>query len=204
MVNLIASYKYGKEFYNHFKDIKSQDNSLFDKYKEEIFKTDINNIKIPDFDLAFKYAYLMTQVFSGTGLKESTKMIDLKGKYKSKFDSFRGRLLKPVMNEKLSKIKDVYNLDFEKLMEKLDDKETTFYCLPENEKIINNNFESVNIGDIKEGDQLLNTSVNKIFKRKSINEKVYKIYFMGCGNQFPITTSETHKIYTYSKNDGYK
>jgi DNA adenine methylase len=128
MANLMSCYVYNQKFFDHFKHIKSQDENLFNQYKQEILN--VKEIDVPDFDLAFKYAYLMTQVFSGTGLKENTKMTNLKGKYKSKFDSFRERMIKPSIIEKTKKIKEVYNKDFEEVINILDSEYTVFYIDP--------------------------------------------------------------------------
>lgn len=130
MVNLFACCRNHQEFHDHFLDIKAQDNDLFNEYKKDVLSLDIDGVDIPDYDLGFKYAYLMTQVFSGLGLKESTKMTDLKGKYKSKFDSFRGRLLKPKVVEKLNMITDTFNFDFEEAVKLIDGDNALLYFDP--------------------------------------------------------------------------
>lgn len=130
MVNLINCSGDNIKFQNHFNHIKAQDNDLFNEYRDLIMSMDSSTIEFPDYDIAFKYAYLLTQVFSGLGIKKNTKMTDLKGKYKSKFDSFRDRLAKPKMIDKLSMITDTYNLDFEKAIEKLDGEDTLLYMDP--------------------------------------------------------------------------
>ena len=65
---------------------------LFNKCQSEIFHPDfVVDLSEPDYHTAAKYAYVLSQVWSGTN-PEKGKFIDLKGKYKSKFDSFKGKL----------------------------------------------------------------------------------------------------------------
>ena len=62
-------------------------------YKEQFerFQTEIFNqgfvCNTPDYETAAKYAYVLTQVFSGSK-PETSGFIDLKGKYKSKYLTF--------------------------------------------------------------------------------------------------------------------
>ncbi|MBT4738278.1 MAG: hypothetical protein HOO15_03550, partial [Flavobacteriales bacterium] len=93
MVNFFECCRTPEEFHEFMIDLKAQDEKVFYKFQIEIFKNkDISKIKLGDFEFGEKYAYIMTQVFSGLNA-EKAKFIDLKGKYKSKFDSFRGRLV---------------------------------------------------------------------------------------------------------------
>ena len=95
MVNLFECCKNPQKFYNSMVDIKAQDEELFYKFKKEVFDdNDVNDVTLGDKDFGMKYAYIVTQVFSGLNPVKG-KFIDLKGKYKSKFDSFRRRLVKP-------------------------------------------------------------------------------------------------------------
>ncbi|MBE50328.1 MAG: hypothetical protein CMP51_01400 [Flavobacteriales bacterium] len=130
MVNLFQCCTNYEEFYNHMKELRSQDENLFYKFQKEIFRnTDIDMIKLGDFEFAKKYAYVMTQVFSGLNA-EKAKFIDLKGKYKSKFDSFRDRLINPKFTQKLNKITHCENLNYSEVIEKYDSPNTYFYVDP--------------------------------------------------------------------------
>jgi site-specific DNA-adenine methylase len=71
----------------------------------------------------------LTQVWSGTN-PEKGRFIDLKGKYKSKFDSFKNKLKSPKWHMYFDKIQVNENLDFEELIKKYDSKTTYFYCDP--------------------------------------------------------------------------
>ena len=65
-VNLFNCIKNYDAFYQIIKDIPSQKSDLFYKYQSEIFsptfKVDLSN---PDYETAYKYAYILTQVWSG-------------------------------------------------------------------------------------------------------------------------------------------
>jgi DNA adenine methylase len=100
----------------------------FYSFQKEIFDS---NLKIDDNDyyLAAKYVYILTQVFSGSK-PETSSFIDLKGKYKSKYLSFRDKLSKPGWIEHFLKITDVRNVDFEKVINEFDSKKTYIYLDP--------------------------------------------------------------------------
>lgn len=110
--------------------IPVQDEKRFYEYKDNLLLNSGKNFNIPQFDYALEFLYVMTQVFSGTGLKKSTKFLDLKGKYKCKFDSFRDRLSNEKVINKLNKITSTENLDFEKLINNYDGKGVFFYLDP--------------------------------------------------------------------------
>jgi DNA adenine methylase len=97
----------------------------FVSFQDEIFDKDVN-IKPYDYELAAKYVYIVTQVFSGSK-PETSSFIDLKGKYKSKYLTFRDKLTKPEWIEKFLKITDVENLDFEDVISKYDTPNTFHY-----------------------------------------------------------------------------
>lgn len=134
MTNMFSCCRTPEEFENIFKDVKSQDKEVFAEYLAEIMELEkteeIKNIQIPNMEIGYKYPYLLTQVFSGVGLKPNTKMTDLKGEYSSKFDSFRKRLSHEETKEKLKKITNTHNLDFEKAVEKLDSPTSFLYFDP--------------------------------------------------------------------------
>ena len=63
-----------------------------------------------EYTLASKYVYILTSVFSGSR-PEKSSFIDLKGKYKSKYLTFRDKLMKPDWVDHFVKITNVENLD---------------------------------------------------------------------------------------------
>ena len=51
-----------------------------------------NDFELGDVERATKYIYLQTQSFSGDTLNEKTKFVNLKGKYKSKYEHFINKI----------------------------------------------------------------------------------------------------------------
>jgi DNA adenine methylase len=102
--------------------------TLFKNFQQNLFSGELN-IKAPDYMLAAQYAYVLTQVFSGSK-PESSSFIDLKGKYKSKYLTFRDKLSNPKWLEKFSRITNFENLDFERVIEKYDSPTTYIYLDP--------------------------------------------------------------------------
>jgi site-specific DNA-adenine methylase len=100
----------------------------FVNFQNQIFSYDlkINNY---DYEIAAKYVYILTQVFSGAK-PETSSFIDLKGKYKSKYLTFRDKLSKPNWVEHFLKITDVENLDFGHLIDKYNSESAYFYLDP--------------------------------------------------------------------------
>jgi len=129
-VNLFNCIRNYEDFYEVIKEYKSQDKELFDKFQKEIFHPDFTvDLSTPDYHTASKYAYILSQVWSGTNPGKS-KFIDLKGKYKSKFDSFVNKLNNPNWQKYFDKITVCENLDFEDVIKKYDSEKTYFYCDP--------------------------------------------------------------------------
>jgi len=100
----------------------------FVRFQSEIFGTDVI-VQSYDYEVAAKYAYVLTQVFSGSK-PETSSFIDLKGKYRSKYLSFRDKLSKPDWVEHFLKITDVENMDFADVINKYDSESTYIYLDP--------------------------------------------------------------------------
>ena len=129
-VNLFNCIRNYNDFSLVITNYKSQDKELFDKFQKEIFHPDFKvDLSTPDYHTAAKYAYVLSQVWSGTN-PEKSKFIDLKGKYKSKFDSFKEKLSNPKWQNYFSKIVVCENMDFQEVIEKYDSSTTYFYCDP--------------------------------------------------------------------------
>ena len=97
----------------------------FVEYQSEVFNSGFTT-NSPDYLTAAKYVYVVTQVFSGSK-PETSSFIDLKGKYRCKYLSFRDKLSKPDWVEHFSRITDVENMDFEDLIIKYDTPNTFHY-----------------------------------------------------------------------------
>ena len=80
----------------------------FVSFQAEIFNQGFS-VEAGDYEVAAKYVYILTQVFSGSK-PETSNFIDLKGKYKSKYLTFRDKLSKPDWVDHFLKITDVENL----------------------------------------------------------------------------------------------
>jgi DNA adenine methylase len=129
-VNLFNCVRNYKTFAEIIQKIPSQRADLFSQYQKEIFDPNFMvDLSKPDYEVAYKYAYILTQVWSGTNPSKS-KFIDLKGKYTSKFDSFRNKLTNPKWQAYFDKIDVVENMDFEDVIKKYDSPTTYFYCDP--------------------------------------------------------------------------
>jgi len=144
--NLFKCVKDTNNFYNYIKDIPCQikdidkegENSdpmfkeMFKKFQKNAFSNKPFN-NAPDYERGMNYAYVLSQVFSG--LKpESSSFIDLKYKYRSKFDTFRdkvgGKGRGKHFKQMFDKITTIENLDFEEFILKYDNEDMFFYLDP--------------------------------------------------------------------------
>jgi DNA adenine methylase len=121
-INSIPCQQFGVE--NTPEIYKSQFNEFQSHIFSEGFKT-----SSPDYETAAKYVYILTQVFSGSK-PETSSFIDLKGKYKSKYLTFRDKLSKTDWVEHFLKITNVENMDFHDVIQKYDSEKTYFYTDP--------------------------------------------------------------------------
>jgi DNA adenine methylase len=100
----------------------------FGEFQKELFGSGFT-INYPDYNVAAKYAYILTSVFSGSK-PETSGFIDLKGKYKSKFLTFKDKLSKPVYLEHFDKITHTRLGDFGNVIMEFDSPTTYFYVDP--------------------------------------------------------------------------
>lgn len=100
----------------------------FNNFQTEIFGEEFT-AQPYDYLTAAKYVYVLSQVFSGSK-PETSKFIDLKGKYRSKYLAFRDKLSKPDWVNHFLKITDVENMDFQEVIEKYDSPSTYIYLDP--------------------------------------------------------------------------
>ena len=100
----------------------------FISFQAEIFAENFR-VQAYNYEIAAKYAYVLTQVFSGSK-PETSNFIDLKGKYRCKYLSFRDKLSKPDWVDHFLKITDVENMDFQTVIEKYDSPSTYIYLDP--------------------------------------------------------------------------
>jgi DNA adenine methylase len=100
----------------------------FVEFQQELFGSGFT-INYPDYEVGAKYAYILTQVFSGSK-PETSGFIDLRGNYKSKYLTFRDKLSKPVWLNHFMKISDFRLGDFETVITEFDSPTTYFYVDP--------------------------------------------------------------------------
>ena len=100
----------------------------FVRFQADIFNKNFS-VQAYDYETAAKYVYVLTQVFSGSK-PETSSFIDLKGKYKSKYLTFRDKLSKPDWVDHFLKITDVENMDFADVIQKYDSPSTYIYLDP--------------------------------------------------------------------------
>jgi DNA adenine methylase len=130
----------------------------FNKFQLEIFA---ENFKVDEcnYEVAAKYIYVLTQVFSGANPSKS-KFIDLKGKYHSKFTSFKNKLRKPEWQEMFERIDFVENKDFGDIIEKYDSPNTYYYVDPPYYIVGEGNYYSNHDFDRDDHERLANTLKN--------------------------------------------
>jgi DNA adenine methylase len=101
----------------------------FDNFQRELYSDDLVIGDEPDYEIAAKYVYVLTQVFSGANPAKS-KFVDLKGKYHSKFTSFKNKLKNEKWQKMFESITYVENMDFEDVIKKYDSPSTYIYADP--------------------------------------------------------------------------
>jgi DNA adenine methylase len=121
-INAIECQKFGEEITPPI--YKEQ----FIRFQAEIFGEKFS-VEPGNYEVAAKYVYILTQVFSGSK-PETSSFIDLKGKYKSKYLTFRDKLSKPEWIEHFLKITNVENMDFAHFINTYDSPTTYFYVDP--------------------------------------------------------------------------
>jgi DNA adenine methylase len=102
---------------------------MFNQYQKEIFSSELVITDENRFEIACKYVYVVTQVFSGSK-PATSKYTDYKGKYRCKVLIFMDKLKNPTYREHFDKITFVENLDFEDVVKKYDSESTYFYMDP--------------------------------------------------------------------------
>jgi DNA adenine methylase len=120
------------ELLNIMNSIVGSDSVTFKQYQRELF-VDCVPVVLGDVELAHKYIYIQTQVFSGTALSATCVpyFVDIKsaGKYSSKYETFKKKLANETYRKNLNNI-TVENVDCCDLIKKYDSPDTFFYVDP--------------------------------------------------------------------------
>lgn len=99
---------------------------VFNSCQKEIFDSNFIVPTETDFDVACKYLYVLTHVFSGSK-PATSKYIYYKGVYRDKFLVFKDKLNKKDWVEHFQRINIVENMDVCDVMEKYDSENTFIY-----------------------------------------------------------------------------
>lgn len=102
---------------------------MFNRFQQEVFHSNIQITEDNKFEIACKYVYVLTQIFSGSK-PETSNYTDYKGKYRCKVLIYMDKLKNPNFRKHFDKIKFVENLDFQDVIEKYDSDKTYFYVDP--------------------------------------------------------------------------
>jgi DNA adenine methylase len=121
--------EYPRQEYHNYTADNSNFALLFNKCQKEVFDPNLVVGEDPDFEVAAKYVYVLTQVFSGSK-PETSKYTDYKGKYRCKVDIFEDKLRHPKFREHYDRITFIENQDFEAVLKKYDSPTTYFYLDP--------------------------------------------------------------------------
>lgn len=98
-------------------------------YQSEIFHPDFVIESGKEFEVAAKYVYVLSQVFSGSR-PETSSYTDYKGKYRCKVLIFMDKLKNQKYRDHFDKITFVENMDFQDVITKYDSPTTYFYTDP--------------------------------------------------------------------------
>jgi len=123
-----ARYK-DREFLKSLLSYEPQKEEIFNQFKSDLipFNTDF---ELGDIDRATKYIYLQTQSFSGDTLNEKTKFVNLKGKYKSKYQHFIDKIGNKKWLYFIKGITNIHNESYETIIDMYDKDDTLFYVDP--------------------------------------------------------------------------
>ena len=101
----------------------------FNEYQREVFHSGVTITDENKFEVAAKYVYVLTQIFSGSK-PETSSYMDYKGKYRCKVLIFMDKLKDKKYRSHFDKITFVENMDFQEVIEKYDSDKTYFYVDP--------------------------------------------------------------------------
>ena len=114
-------------FITELQKLEVQNRKLFQDIQKELLPLD-GHFGTPDPEIAAKYLYVELQTFSGLTW-DKAKYVDLKGKYKSKYNHFIDKLTNQKYIKKLANL-DAYNMNWKECIEWFDSRDTLFYIDP--------------------------------------------------------------------------
>lgn len=102
---------------------------MFNQYQREVFDEQLVITDQNSLEIACKYVYVLTQVFSGSK-PETASYMDYKGKYRCKVLILMDKLKHPKYRSHIDKITFIENMDFQDVVQKYDSEKTYFYMDP--------------------------------------------------------------------------
>ena len=102
---------------------------MFNEYQKFVFNDELVITEENSLEVACKYVYVLTQVFSGSK-PETASYMDYKGVYRCKVLILMDKLKNPKYREHIDKITFIENMDFQDVVEKYDSPTTYFYMDP--------------------------------------------------------------------------
>lgn len=133
-INLWRCVKDYNKLYEVSKNIPIEDPILFKQWQKEVYEHQYD-LSVNDYEMAYKYAYLLSQVWSGTNpstgnLIERGGYTPKDGEYRSKFEIWRTKLIDPKFQKYIDKITVIEGLDYLDVIDKYDGPDTYFYIDP--------------------------------------------------------------------------
>lgn len=114
--------------------LPKSDRDLYLSFQRELLGDNPPKVVLGDVDLAAKYLYMQTQLFSGVTLNLTSPIyfcdVASNGKYSSKYDALKNKLRNPKFTDRLSAVTKVENMDCIDLIKKYDSPDTFFYVDP--------------------------------------------------------------------------
>jgi hypothetical protein len=98
---------------------------MFNEYQKEVFHSGVTITDDNKYEIAAKYVYVLTQIFSGSK-PETSSYMDYKGKYRCKVLIFMDKLKDKKYRKHFDKITFVENMDFQEVIEKYDSEKHIF------------------------------------------------------------------------------
>jgi DNA adenine methylase len=102
---------------------------MFNSFQKEVFHDHVLITEDNKYEIAAKYVYVLTQIFSGSK-PETSSYMDYKGKYRCKVLIFMDKLKNPEYRKHFDKITFVENMDFQEVIQKYDSEKSYFYVDP--------------------------------------------------------------------------
>lgn len=129
--NLFLCFKNHGDFHDLIDFMEPNRYQRFYNYQKELYKSDLQfqyNPDKADFEIGYKYAYVLTHVFSGSNPENAS--FNGKSGSKPKFEILKSKLTDEKWTKKLDEITDIDCLSYDDVISKYDSPTTHFYLDP--------------------------------------------------------------------------